>query len=484
MPRKKNMVLKKLLEETKQEIPHFLNIYSQQVLNGDASLFLGSGISMDSGFPSWRTLLEPCAKELNITLNNNTDLYSIAQYYVNKNNDTELRRQFENEINKNMPDNPILNLFLDIPYNSIWTTNYDRLIEKRLQEQLIGYNLIFKDENLPNVTKGPKLNVYKMNGDVSDATSMVITKSDYEHYAQKHPLLLTFLKRELVSSTFLFAGYSFADSLVLNCLNSLKEFLGNSCNCHYAIMLVDNKVTEEQLCFFNDLHLRYNVKCLALQKDDIPLLLNQLIKKIHEKKVFISGSYDDISEDQVEFADKLSNTLVTELLSNEYRISTGIGKHLGTYITGYAHQYLAQKQVKNPDYYLSMRPFPFHLELDEEKKKQYRKIMQADCSAAIFMFGQSKRNELNGGYKKTKHFSEGVYMEYLLAKESHLMIIPVGSTGYEAKIIWDDVKKDINQYYYLSKKIEKLYSEKDPQKLTEVIMSILSDAPKKNRIYQ
>ena len=76
------------------------------------------------------------------------------------------------------------------------------------------------------------------------------------------------------------------------------------------------------------------------------------------------------------------------MLSNEYRIATGVGKHLGTFITGYAHQYLAEHQIINPNYYLSMRPFPFHLNLDEEDKIQYRKIMQADCSAAIFMFGQ------------------------------------------------------------------------------------------------
>ena len=136
------------------------------------------------------------------------------------------------------------------------------------------------------------------------------------------------------------------------------------------------------------------------------------------------------------------------MLSNEYRIATGVGKHLGTFITGYAHQYLAEHQIINPNYYLSMRPFPFHLNLDEEDKIQYRKIMQADCSAAIFMFGQSKGTELKGGYSKTGHYSEGVYMEYTLAKKAGLMIIPVGSTGYESEIIWNEVKTNINQYYY------------------------------------
>jgi hypothetical protein len=479
---KKNEILTKLLNDTQLEIEHFLNVYSVQVLNGAASLFVGSGVSRDSGFPSWKSLLQPCADELNISLDDKSDLYAIAQYYINKNTDSELRRQFVDAINTYRPENPLLNLLLEIPYNSIWTTNYDKLIEKRLEKKYIGCNVIADDKDLANISNGSRINVYKMNGDVSNTQSMVITKNDYEHYMQKHPLLLTFLKRELVSSTFLFVGYSFADSLVLDCLSALKEFLGDSGNCHYAIMLVDQTVSAETMYFYEDMHLRYNVKCLALRKEDIPKLLKKLIDKIHEKKVFISGAYDTISDGEIAFADELSKELVTSLYDNQFRLSTGIGKHLGTFITGYAHQYLAEHQITNPNYYLSMRPFPFHLNLKQKEKIRYREIMQADCSAAIFMFGQSKTTDLEGGYSTTGHYSLGVYMEYELAKKAGLMIIPVGSTGYESEIIWNEVKSNINEYYYLSKKIDILHDEKNPQKLVEIILSILNDIPKKNRI--
>lgn len=472
----------KLLDNTQQEIEHFLNIYSQQVLNGDASLFVGSGVSRDSGFPSWSTLLQPCADELDLSLNDKSDLYSIAQYYVNRNKDSELRRQFCDAINRYMPESSLLNLLLEIPYNSIWTTNYDKLIEKRLEKNFVGCNVIADDKDLSNISKGTRINIFKMNGDISNTTSMVITKDDYEHYTQKHPLLLTFFKRELVSSTFLFIGYSFGDSLVLDCLCSLREFLGSSGNCHYAIMLVDDNVSPETLYFYEDLHIRYNIKCLALRKNDIPLLVMRLINKIREKKVFISGAYDTIADNEVVFADELSKQLINKLYDNQFRIATGVGKHLGTFLTGYAHQYLAEHRIANPNYYLSMRPFPFHLKLDEDAKIRYRKIMQADCSAAIFMFGQSKTTELEGGYSGTGHYSKGVYMEYRLAKESGLIIIPVGSTGYETEVIWNEIKANINEYYYLSKKIDKLHNEKDSQKLAEIILSILNDIPKKNRI--
>lgn len=479
---RRNPILTQLLSQSKEDIEHFLSFYAEQVISGEASLFVGSGISRDSGFPSWAALLTPCAEELGIELTDQTDLYSIAQYYANRHTDAELRKLFNKAINRFAESNPVIDGLLDIPFGTIWTTNYDKLIEDGLAKRLVGSNVIINDKDLASISKDSKVSIYKMNGDVSVPTSMVVTKNDYEHYAQKHPLFLTFLKKELVANTFLFVGYSFSDALVLDCLSSLSEFLGPAGNCHYAIMLVDDKVTAKTQYFFEDLYIRYKIKCLAMQKADIPILISRLTKKVREKKVFISGAYDTVPEECDQFADKLSFELVQHLYKNEFRISTGVGKRLGTFITGYAHQYLAERSITNTARFLSMRPFPFHLELDESAKVRYRNIMQADCSAAIFLFGQSQSTASQGGFDATGHYSHGVYMEYELAKKSGLAIIPVGATGYEASVIWKEVKSNINQYYYLSKKIDKLQSERDPSKLSELIISILRDIPKKNRI--
>ena len=109
---------------------------------------------------------------------------------------------------------------------------------------------------------------------------------------------------------------------------------------------------------------------------------------------------------------------------------------------------------------------------------QYRRIMQRDCSAAIFLFGESYSSTQEGSYKKTGHYSKGVYMEYQIATELNNAVIPVGSTGYEAKVIWDEVRNNINQYFYLSKRIDLLQSEKNPKKLALLIESILVDISK------
>ena len=474
-----NAVTKKLINEMSERSQHFWRVISEEVINNQASLFVGSGVSMNAGLPSWSQLLKPVAEELNLKIIPDSDLYAIAQYYVNKNSDAELRKIVSRSINTTLVKNEILEQLLDVGFNSIWTTNYDKSIENELTKRDIRYNAINDDKNLASINKYDTVNIYKMNGDISDPSNMVLTKRDYEQYVSKHSLFLTYLRRELVANTFLFVGYSFKDDIVLNCLSAINEYLGAGNSCHYAIMYLDDDTTPDFAYFVTDLKLRYNIECLCMPKDDIPIFLQTLNSIVRENKVFISGAYDDVPPEIDAFADKLSSALVDELFKNKFRISTGVGRHLGTLVTGYAHQYLAEHNVPNPTKQLSMRPFPFHLKLDNDTKIKYRKIMQRDCSAAIFMFGQSRLTNEVG------HYSLGVYQEYTIAKELGLAIIPVGATGYESEVIWREVKNEINRYYYLSEgRIDALQNCKNPKSLAVLIVDILKDITKYRRVQQ
>ena len=121
--------------------------------------------------------------------------------------------------------------------------------------------------------------------------------------------------------------------------------------------------------------------------------------------------------------------------------------------------------------------------LDEEKMHQYRTFMEHDCEAAIFMFGRSETTEKEGSYNMTGHYSRGVYQEFKIALELGCVIIPIGATGYEAKVIWDEVKKNINNYPYLSKKVDILGISKDADLLTKTVISVLNESSKHNRVY-
>jgi hypothetical protein len=184
-------VMKRLLDYTRTNIDHFLATLSEQIINNEAALFLGTGLSINSGLPSWKSMLYDCANELGLSLDNEADLYAIAQFYANKYSDAELRRKISGQINKVWKTNELLENLLDVGFTNIWTTNYDKIIEQGLERRFIQYNSIHSDINLASINRHDKVTVYKMNGDISDPVNMVLTKNDYERYHSLH--LYTFL---------------------------------------------------------------------------------------------------------------------------------------------------------------------------------------------------------------------------------------------------------------------------------------------------
>lgn len=443
----------------------FLEHFSEIAINDEVSLFLGAGISNSAGHPTWKSLLDPCAQKLGIEITGETDLFLLAQYYANTFGYNDLKKIINDNINSFNQESSVVNELLDLNFKSIWTTNYDTVIESGLGNRKIRTNTVFDDRDLANISKSNRVNIYKLNGDISNLEKIIITKRDLDQYENTHQVLLTFFKRELVSNTFLFLGYSFTDTLVLSCLNTLSQCLGESSNYHYTIMKKNE--TNDFFHFVDDLDRRYHIKTLLVDEySDIPIILNKLNKKIREKRVFISGSFNTLNPLEDQMADKISKELTHSLLENKYRICSGMGYKLGNYICGYALLYLASKNIIEIERYLNMRPFVVHE--SPEDKKNHRTNMINSCNVSIFIFG--KANISSPGKS-----SDGVWEEFEIAKANNRIIIPIGATGYASKEIWTEVKANITLYPYLEKYIDALNDENDVKKLTKVVMEILAN---------
>lgn len=111
----------------------------------------------------------------------------------------------------------IIEILIESKFKQIWTTNFDKVIEKNLEKRHIRSKTIHSNYDLTHINDNI-VNVFKLNGDISDLQNIVITQDDIEGHEKTRELMITFLKKALVSDTFLFLGYSFTDSLVLNCI--------------------------------------------------------------------------------------------------------------------------------------------------------------------------------------------------------------------------------------------------------------------------
>lgn len=452
------------MEKTK-----FIKAIADDMLKKDVSLFTGAGTSIDAGAPTWNELFRPLMDDLDLKERENIDLFLVAQYYENDYGQSKITNLLVEKLNYTLDinKNSIIYKALKLPFKTLWTTNFDHVIEKVLEQENIKVVKIFKDQNLSVSTKYNHTLLYKINGDISDPSSMVVTKKHIENYKKDHEIMLTFLKKELVANTFLFLGYSFMDGIILENLSLLRECVGEQYNRHYTILKRENDKYFEH--FVDDLEKRYNIVALLVDSyDEIPSIIDSINEKLRNKRVFISGSYDVLDADELKLSDEISRELVSVLYnpSYDYRICTGVGKKIGAEITGYAYQYLISKHYANINNYLIMRPFPFHnKELAKEKGQEHRIKLIRDNKFAIFLFGKST------GYE----FSQGVLDEFEIAKQNNLVIIPVGATGYSAKIIWKEVKENITLYPYLESYIDKLNDEKDGKKLANIIIAIINN---------
>ena len=118
-----------------------------------------------------------------------------------------------------------------------------------------------------------------------------------------------------------------------------------------------------------------------------------------------------------------------------------------------------------------LRPFPQNIIDDDERVKSWRRYREgiiSEVGISIFIFGNKidKNNKIN--------LATGMREEFEIAKQNNNIIIPVGSTGEMAKIIYDEVKDNIADYPYLESSMDVLGTSYDTLELTNCVLDILN----------
>lgn len=439
----------------------FVRKFADSCKRDCAAIFLGAGMSVDAGLPSWKALFSPLADELEIDIEKTSyQLYDIAQFYANRYGKNELYKKVSIEINKVLNSSKALEELCLLQCNSIWTTNFDQVLENNLNRIGKITNVISKQSDLISNDLNKNINIFKLNGDIRDIQNAVITKSDLEKYYEDHDYYLAFFKRELITKTFLFLGYSFTDSLVLPCISELSRAFNNNQPHHYTIIKKSNKSDFNN--FIKDLENRYQIEVLLVDDyDEIAEILEEINFFTNQKNVFISGSYEQNDKSKLGQIDELCKAVTKNLYRNGFTIVNGYGHKVGYYIACEATKLMIEENVVDFKRHLLM--FPFYEHLSNLDKKKHREFMISKANVSIFMYGSGNKNS-------------GMLEEYEISKQNiNRIIIPIGSTGGTAKLIFDDVKKNITQYPYLEKYIGALEKESDPTTISKIIVSIIKE---------
>lgn len=440
------------------EIDVFINDFVKDLNEGTASIFAGAGLSVPAGYVNWAELLTEIAKDLGLNINSEKDLVSLAQFHVNEHrNRTKLNRKILEEFTENVDLIENHEIIARLPFTSVWTTNYDELIETAFIKENKVVDVKYTISQLLTTKPKRDLVIYKMHGDAKHPNSAIITKEQYEQYHQTHEPFINALSGELTTRTFLFIGFSFTDpnlDYVLSRLNYRfreeqrqhycfvkKHKLGDYQNPDQATLDYNNR---RQTLVINDLK-RYAIQSLLVEDySDITAILKEIEYRYKKKTIFISGSAEVYNPFDKNEAIGFVHNLAKLIIQSDYRIVNGFGWGIGSSVINGALEAIYNNPNRFSESQLILKPFP-QFESGEKQLKvlweEYRQKMISNCGITIFLFG-NKRNDLNDIVE-----ANGVIREFEISKANGNICIPIGITGYAANNIYELISKEPDKYY-------------------------------------
>ncbi len=464
------------------QISTFIKLYTKAIIEGYAAVFAGAGLSIPSGYVSWRELLRPFAEEIELTIDKEHDYLAVAQYYCNKHgNRGSINNSILNAFTSSTASNENIEILTRLSISTYWTTNYDHLIEDGLKANNRKPDIKLTEKSLANNIYDSDAIVYKMHGDVNQPDEAVLIKDDYETYELKRGLFSTVLRGHLVSKTFLFVGFSFEDPNLGSILGRIKALLGADVRDHYCFWeMVRQKHGEsvddfgyrkaKQGLVVDDLK-RYGIQAVLLDSyAQIPSILKEIERRCNLQNVFLSGS---ISSDEdkwtINAASVFTRDLAQQLVYNGKRITSGYGLGIGSAVITGVLNAVKERMYSHFDEFIKLYPFPQPKDGDDFQSlwHEYREEMLKNCGIAVFLFGN--KLDKDGNVK----IANGMIDEYRIAQNRGARIIPVASTGGAAKWIYDEMSSDVAQYPYLADLWDTLKTIDNPVCLAELIKKVI-----------
>ncbi|HEY0969559.1 MAG TPA: SIR2 family protein [Gemmatimonadales bacterium] len=216
--------------------------------NENGTVFVGAGLSMGAGLPSWQQLIAPLLSEPEMRdCPPGTSPTAVAQYYENAFGRRLLLRRLREQLASGQAEPTVVHdTLLSLPgLTRIYTTNLDRLLETALDRRKMRYDRVWRDGHV--TSQDAPVQLVKVHGDIDDYETIVITAADYERFAKTRPAIADQLKHDLTSTTAFFLGYSFSDPDLSAILALIRDQVGPYVRRLYTLQFAPSTIALHEL---------------------------------------------------------------------------------------------------------------------------------------------------------------------------------------------------------------------------------------------
>lgn len=250
-------------------MPHFdINAIPDKLVNAfkenKGSLFIGAGLSVNAGLPTWSGLLTELLAEVQSQTRISPEDYKecsdmildsgkflmLAEELKEKLGEADFRKFIIDKFSEMCPAPTKLHEeLIDMKYNFIVTTNYDTLIEdaftysRRKSPSIFNYD---DSIDVANYLWERRKFILKAHGDASKYNNgIVMTEKDYRKLIYSRPGYQAVLQVLFTTNTLLFLGASLSDPEIKMLLSFLHSAYSGGGPSHFALMPKDKMKTVE-----------------------------------------------------------------------------------------------------------------------------------------------------------------------------------------------------------------------------------------------
>ncbi len=294
------------------------------IATGKCLPFIGAGFSLNaklsnkSKMPDWPVLTGILAQIVEVAQNIGGP--KVASAYETKFGRVQLIEAIRNALHSDVVEPGSAHIaFAQLPFETIYTTNFDLLLEEANTQIKKPYRSLVGELQMPFHGGPLTTNIVKMHGDLRHEEHMIVTQEDYDKYLTEYPVICTHLSAMLITRTALFIGYSLSDPDFQHIREVIRSRLGRFERMSYIVQF-NQKESKIDSMLENNLHV-INLKVRKNQNKDGGLA--EFFKQIQEELDFRAGSrlraskpdiFEPVSQDTFEAASRAPDS--SELLTS------------------------------------------------------------------------------------------------------------------------------------------------------------------------